>query len=33
MDGQGREQFLDKLVPLSSSLRCVSAGRTVRQFN
>lgn len=33
MNWQGRKQFVDKLVPLFLSLRCVGTGRTVGQFD
>ena len=33
MDGQRCEQFLDELLPLSSSRWRLSAGRTVGQFD
>ena len=33
MNGQGHEQFLDELVPLGSSVRCVGAGGTVGQLD
>jgi hypothetical protein len=33
MNGQGRKQFMDELVPLFLSLRCVGTGRTVGQFD
>lgn len=33
MNGQGRQQFFDKLLPLQSPLRCTRTGRTMGQFN
>jgi hypothetical protein len=33
MNGQGRKQLMDELLPLFLSLRCVGTGRTVGQFD
>jgi hypothetical protein len=32
MDGQGRQQFLDELLPLHSSFCRIRTGGTMRQF-